>query len=178
MQSDQYQYIVQSSNIPYYEETQKRTFKEKFRKVRNTICYLLAYVCPNNSIRIWLHRRRGVSIGKHVYLGMFLFIDNLHPEYVYIEDNASVNAGSMILTHFNPMKRFEPILQARVAPVLIKNGALIAVKSIIMPGVEIGTSAIVSAGSVVEKDVPDYTMVKGIPAKRVAEYSMLMRTNC
>ena len=117
-----------------------------------------------------MHRRRGVHIGKNVYLGMFCFLDNLHPEYIYIEDNASVNAGTMILTHFNPMKRYAPIFQAQMAPVLIKEGAVGAVRSTLLPGVCGGKNA----GSVVEKSVPDYTMVKGVPAKKVMEYEVLM----
>ena len=174
MKSTQWE-IQEERPVPYYEDTQKRTFFQKLKKIRCTIYMLLAYACPNNKLRIWLHRRRGVHIGKNVYLGMFCFLDNLQPTYIYIEDNVSVNAGSMILTHFNPMKQFAPILQARVAPVLIKKGAIVAVKSTIMPGVEIGEYAIVSAGSVVEKNVASYTMVKGVPAKKVAEYESLLK---
>lgn len=173
-ESNQYKNILPQQDVPYYEDTQKRTIGQKLRKIRNTICMLLAYSCPNNSLRQWLHRRRGVHIGKNVYLGMFCFLDNLHPEYIYIEDYASINAGTMILTHFNPMKRYASVFQAQVAPVLIKEGAIIAVRSTIMPGVCVGKNAVVSAGSVVEKDVSDYTMVKGIPARQVLEYRELM----
>ncbi len=125
-------------------------------------------------MRIFLHRRRGVHIGKNVYIGMFCYFDNLQPSYIYIEDNASVNAGTMILTHFNPMKQYAPILQAKVAPVVIKKGAIVAVRSTILPGVSIGKYAIVSAGSLVEKSVPNFTIVKGNPARTVAEYEVLI----
>ena len=132
--------------IPYYEDTQKRTLFQKLKKIRNTLLMFTAYACPSNGIRIKLHRMRGVSIGDNVYLGMFCFLDNLYPEYIYIEDNASINAGTMILTHFCPMKQFSPILRARVAPVVIGKKAIIAVRSIILPGVTIGVSAIVEIG--------------------------------
>ena len=174
MISEQYPNILPPQYVPYYEETQKRTLGQKLRKIRNTIYMLLAYSCPNNKMRQWMHRRRGVHIGKNVYLGMFCFLDNLHPEYIYIEDNASVNAGTMILTHFNPMKRYAPIFQAQMAPVLIKEGAIVAVRSTIMPGVCIGKNAVVSAGTIVDKDVPDCTLVKGNPMKVVMEYSALL----
>ena len=174
MVSKQYPNILSAQAVPYYEDTQKRSFREKMRKIRNTIYMLLAYSCPNNHLRQWMHRRRGVHIGKNVYLGMFCFLDNLHPEYIYIEDNASINAGAMILTHFNPMKRFAPVFPAQVAPVLIKEGAIVAVRSTVMPGVCVGKNAVVSAGSVVEHHVPDYTMVKGVPAKKVAEYQVFL----
>ena len=67
MSSDQYPDILPAMNVPYYEETQKRTFSQRMRKVRNTIYMLMAYACPNNKLRQWMHRRRGVHIGKNVY---------------------------------------------------------------------------------------------------------------
>jgi acetyltransferase-like isoleucine patch superfamily enzyme len=108
-----------------------------------------------------------VKIGKGCYIGMFCFIDNLYPEYIYIEDEVSVNTGTMLLAHFNPLIRFKPVLQAKVSPIIIKEGAMIAVKCVILPGVVIGESAIVSAGSVVVEDVEAYTLVRGNPAKKV-----------
>ena len=173
MISEQF-YIQQGHEVPYYEETQKRTFKQKCTKVKNTVLLLLAYSCPNNSLRIKFHRWRGVHIGKNVYIGMFCFLDNLQPTYIYIEDNASVNAGSMILTHFNPMKRFSGLFQASVNPVLIKEGAIVAVRSTILPGVCIGKNSVVTAGSVVDKNVPDYNMVRGNPAKKILDFKDLM----
>ena len=167
--------IRKEKDIPYYEDTQKRTFAQKIRKIKNTVLMLMAYACPSNGLRIKLHRFRGVTIGNKVYLGMFCFLDNLYPEYIYIDDNASVNAGTMILTHFNPMKQYAPILKAIVAPVVIHKKAIVAVRSVLLPGVSIGESAIVSAGSVVEKDVPDYTLVRGNPAKKVTDFEFLIK---
>lgn len=167
-------YGLSEKEIAYYEDTQKRTTVQKFRKIKNTVLLLLAYACPSNGMRIRMHRCRGVKIGKGVYLGMFCFLDNLYPEYIVIEDKASVNAGTMILTHFNPMKQFAPILKARVAPVIVGEGAIVAVRSTLLPGVNIGTRAIVSAGSVVEKNVGAYSIVRGNPAKKVAEFEDLI----
>ena len=167
--------IREGKSIPYYEETQKRTFLQKLRKVKNTFLMLLAYACPTAGIRICLHRWRGVNIGKNVYVGLFCFFDNLYPEYIYIEDNVGINVGTTILTHFNPMKKFAPIFSPKVEPVLIKEGAIVAARSVIMPGVTIGCNAVISANSVVEKDVPDYTLVRGNPAKKILEYEALMQ---
>lgn len=166
--------ILTEKSIPYYEETQKRNFSQKCRKIKNTILLLLAYSCPVNKWRVCLHKWRGVKVGKNVYIGMHCHLDNLFPEYIVIEDNASVNSDSMLLTHFNPMKRFAPIMKARVAPIHICEGAVLAVRSTILPGVKIGKNAIVSAGSVVDKNVPEYTLVKGNPAKIITEYKILM----
>lgn len=159
-------------DIPYYEQTQKRSFFQKIRKIKNTLLLLLAYACPSVKLRISLHRLRGVNIGKGCYIGMFCFIDNLYPEYIYIENGVSVNAGSMLVTHFNPSIRFKRILQAKVSPIIIKEGAIVAVKCVILPGVIIGENAIVSAGSVVNEDVEAYTLVRGNPAKKVGRVKL------
>lgn len=160
--------------IPFYEETQKRSFGQKIRKIKNTFLSLLAYSCPVNSIRIKLHRWRGVNIGENVYIGMHCHLDNLYPEYIFIDNNASINSDTMLLTHFNPMKRFEPIMKARVAAIYVSEGAILAVRSTVLPGVKIGKNSIVSAGSVVDKNVPDFTLVSGNPAKIITEYEILM----
>ena len=157
----------EEKDIPFYEQSQKRTFLERIRKIKNTILLLLAYSCPSVKLRILIHRLRGVNIGKGCYIGMFCFIDNLYPEYIYIEDGVGVNAGSMLIAHFNMSMRFKNALQAKVSPIIIKEGALIAVKCVILPGVIIGKNAIVSAGSVVNEDVEPNTLVRGNPAKKV-----------
>ena len=54
-------------------------------------------------------------------------------------------------------------------PIVIKDKAWIGFNSIILKGVTIGEGAIVAAGSVVTKDVPDYTIVGGNPAKHIKE---------
>lgn len=159
--------ILEEKNIPYYEQTQKRTFFEKIKKIKNTILLLLAYSSPSSKLRIILHRLRGVNIGKGCYIGMFCFIDNLYPEYIYIEDGVGVNTGSVLIAHFNPSIRFKRILQAKVAPIIIKEGAMIAVKCVILPGVVIGENSIISAGSIVSDDVEAYTLVRGNPARKV-----------
>lgn len=51
--------------------------------------------------------------------------------------------------------------------VIIGNHSWIGARVIILPGVEIGDYCVVAAGSVVTKDVPDYTVVAGVPAKFV-----------
>lgn len=139
---------------------QKRTFREKIRKVKNTILARWAYACPINSLRVQFHRWRGVHIGNNVYIGMYCIFDNLSPEYIFIMDNVSVNANTMILTHFNPVDRFDKMFEANIRPVVIKEKAMVAVRCTILPGVTIGEYSIVSAGMVIDKDIPDYTIIR------------------
>lgn len=174
MESKQFN-IQEGFSIPYYED-QHKSLSQKLRKIKNTILFQIAYRCPLNSLRILFHRWRGVHIGKNVYIGMHCSLDNYLPNLIYMEDFSNINAETMILVHYNPSKEFSSIFQARAEPVLIKKGAEVSVRCTIMPGVEIGEYAVVSAGSIVEKSVPAYTLVKGNPAKKVLNFEHLMKS--
>jgi acetyltransferase-like isoleucine patch superfamily enzyme len=54
-------------------------------------------------------------------------------------------------------------------PILIKRKAWIGVGATILPGVTVGENAVVAAGAVVSKDVPDNTIVGGVPAKVIKQ---------
>lgn len=155
--SKNWQGILEAKEIEYGAQT--RSFAQTLRKVWNTFLARIAYRCPSNKLRITLHRWRGCHIGDNCYLGQYCILDNLAPEYIYMEDNSNVNAGCMILTHFNPAPRFKGIFAAEVRPVVIKQESMISVRCTIMPGVVIGKFATVNAGTVVDKDVPDYHLL-------------------
>jgi len=177
--------IKEEKTIPYYDQDksirktlrtggQSRGMNPFFyglKRLKNYLLMLLAYIAPFNAVRVKLNKWKGVNVGKEVYIGMFVFLDNAYPEYIYIEDDAAINAGSMIVAHFNLKKHFEPIINARVAPVIIKEGAMVAVRSIILPGVTVGEYAMVSAASVVSEDVAPYTLVRGNPSVCIAKYN-------
>ena len=150
--------IAEAKTIPYGHPHQ--SFFQRLRKVRNTILWNWAYRCPLNGLRILFHRMRGVHIGKGVYIGRYCFLDNMHPEYIYIYDGASINAQCMLLTHFNPYETWKGIFKAEVKPVVIKANAIVAVRCTIMPGVTRGEHAVVSSGMTLEKSVPDGHMVR------------------
>lgn len=119
-------------------------------------------------MRCRLERLRGVKIGKHVFLGGGNILDRVRPDLITIEDYVSLAGGVYILTHSNPTTPLREILGKSshvVAPVHIKRGAWVAINVVILPGVTIGENAIVAAGSVVNKDVPPYTIVGGSPAR-------------
>lgn len=185
MKSNQFE-IKAEKPVPYLDQEDNliKTFKNgggsrqinpfiyALIRLRNYLILLFAFIAPSNYIRVKLNKWKGVNIGKNVYIGMFVFIDNAYPDYIYIEDDAAVNAGCMLITHFNLKKHFEPIVLARVAPILIKKGAMVAIRSILLPGITIGENAMVSAASVVNKDVEPYTLVIGNPAKKIAKYKL------
>ena len=69
---------------------------------------------------------------------------------------------------------FQPFYQRKnyisyVSPVIIGKGAWVGARSIILPGVRIGEGSVVTAGSVVSRDVPSHTVVAGNPARPVSK---------
>ena len=127
--------------IPYYEpsksvkdqiihSSEKRKhnkFVFLFKKIRNHCLESIAFNNPVNSIRVWCHRKRGVKIGKGVMLGMGCVLDHAFPEYITMEDNTALAGNVYILTHSNPYKHFEGILDSYIAPVVIKEGAWVGI---------------------------------------------------
>ncbi|MCD4680713.1 MAG: acyltransferase [Bacteroidales bacterium] len=145
-----------------------------YRKIKNILLYRMAYFCPLNSWRIKLHRWRGANIGKNVFIDKQCSLDNAFPEYIYIGDFVGVNQGTTILTHTNIRSHFDGLITPMVKRVVIKDYALIGINSTLLPGVIIGKSSIVSAGSVVSSNVKDYTLVQGNPAKKIIQYEHML----
>jgi acetyltransferase-like isoleucine patch superfamily enzyme len=124
---------------------------------------LLALYGPGaNSLRIRLHRMRGVTIGQGGFIGMDVLIETSHPEMVAIGNGVDLGARTMIIAHQQGETQREGIT------VRIGNDVFVGPGSILLPHVTIGDGAVVSAGSVVTKSVPPLTMVRGNPAEVVA----------
>ena len=99
-----------------------------------------------------------IFIGKHCgFSGVSIVCD----KEIVIEDNVLVGANVKIGDNDD----HEDIYPSTPKPVRIKEYAWIGMKSIVLKGVTIGKHAIVGAGSVVTKDIPDYAIAAGVPCK-------------
>lgn len=110
-------------------------------------------------------------IGDGVRIGRFVHINARYQ--VIIESFALITHRVLIgdETH-NYSDHNQPIcLQGcqSKGPVLIKSGCWIGTGAIILPGVTVGKNAVVGANAVVTKDVPDFAVVGGVPAKIIAK---------
>ena len=116
----------------------------------NSIIYnQLTVVCPKN-----------VTIGKNVTVmnGVLL----MSAGGITIEDNVMIAANvQLISNNHDPYDRY--IITCK--PILIKEGAWIGAGVTILPGVTIGKYAIIGANSLVSKNIPDYGVAVGSPAK-------------
>lgn len=108
---------------------------------------------------------QGIYIGDNVKVTQRLKI--YCAESVYIDDNVLI-ASEVFITDYNHgiNAEMDYSTQSLVSsPVYIGKGVWIGEKVCILPGVKVGTKSIIAAGSIVTKDVPEYTMVAGNPAK-------------
>ena len=130
---------------------------------------ILAWLSPVYQFRASVYRKCGVKIGRNVFIGFLVMMDSEHPDYIEIEDEASIGPGVSIMAHSpgSPFHSRLKIYYKEPKRVTIKRGAWIATRAVILPGVTIGEGAIVAAGAVVSRDVPPYTMAAGNPARLI-----------
>ena len=143
---------------PAVREPLKEVKENLFRGIRNRLCQHLARILPGaRSLRVTLHRWRGVNIGKGVWIGYDVILDTSRPHLITIEDGASLSMRVMVIAHFRETQG-----------VKIEQDAFVGPGVIILPNVTIGRGAVVTAGSVVSQSVPPMTVVQGNPAVPIA----------
>jgi acetyltransferase-like isoleucine patch superfamily enzyme len=150
----------------------KRALEEFWWKVRwssraTALFHVLAMYLPLNSLRIFFYRRRGVHIGKDVYIVQGTFLEESRPWLIEIHDGVRIGAGVIIATHDAVYHGYDQSIPHRFGKVTVGCKATICPGAIIMPGVTIGESAVVAPGSTVLHDVPPRTIVSGSPAKHI-----------
>ncbi|MCF8297965.1 MAG: N-acetyltransferase [Saprospiraceae bacterium] len=137
--------------------------------------------------KIWhfSHVQSGSKIGKKCVLGQNVNIGNnvTIGNFVKIQNNVSVYEGvtledyvfcgpSMVFTNIlNPRSKYPQVGAEFYIPTLVKEGASLGANCTIVCGNTIGRFAMVGAGSVVTKDVPDFALVVGNPARIIGWYS-------
>jgi len=136
-------------------EISRKEYGEHFilKVLFNKVINLIALLPTVSSLRIFLHSLTGTKIGKNVYIGSYVLIDDQYPELVTIEDDVTISYRCTIITHDDS--------KGIVSPVTIKRGAWIGACVTILPGVIIGEGAVIGAGTVVAKDVPPKTTIVG-----------------
>lgn len=131
--------------------------------------------------RVWhfVHVCAGARIGKGVSLGQNVFVGNkvLIGDHCKIQNNVSVYDNvtleegvfcgpSMVFTNvYNPRSLIERKSEYR--DTLVKKGATLGANCTIVCGVTIGEFAFIGAGAVVNKDVPPYALMVGVPARQI-----------
>ncbi len=131
--------------------------------------------------KIWhfCHVQRGASIGENCSLGQNVNIANnvRIGNGVRIQNNVSVYEGvelednvfcgpSCVFTNVTTPRAHFPV-HGVYAKTLIKEGASLGANSTVVCGHTVGKSALIAAGAVVTKDVKDYALMAGVPARQI-----------
>ena len=140
---------------------------------------------PFNSVRKYIYRLFGLTIGKgsviHMWANFFepknisIGRDTIIGNNAFLDGRAILKIGShtdiassvMIYNSEHDINSSD--FSAKVETVEIGDYCFIGPRVIILPGVKIGKGAVVGAGAVVTKNIEDYTIVGGVPAKVIGE---------
>jgi UDP-2-acetamido-3-amino-2,3-dideoxy-glucuronate N-acetyltransferase len=132
-----------------------------------------AQVMPDATVGAECTLRKGVFVGSGSRVGDRVKIGNGANLFgPIIEDEAFIGPLVSLLEDrhpraTNPDGTRKATADFTRAPALIRRGASIGAAAVILPGVVVGHFAMVSAGAVVHKEVPDYAIMAGNPARQV-----------
>ena len=129
--------------------------------VRDHVNLYKCKIGRNCKIDAYVYVEEGVTIGDNCKVRPFVFI----PTGVAIEDDVFIGPGVCFINDKYPRARGE----WRLLRTKVKKGASIGANSTILGGVTVGEGALVGAGSVVTRDVPDRAVVAGNPAKKLGK---------
>ena len=139
--------------------------------MKKKVFKFIAKFSPGYKLRIWLLRQCDYQIGQDVYIGEdLIIIDDLKDSinYLIIGDRAALSPRVTLVMHTKPnFSRIAAYVNSKKGSISIGKDAWIGVGSVILPDVQIGDGAVVGANSLVTKDVAPYTVVGGIPAKKI-----------
>jgi len=129
-----------------------------WKVVKNFIVIQLARYTPFLGMKNWLYTTfLGMKVGEQTSFALMVMLDVMFPEKISVGRNTVIGYNTTILAHEYLIKEY------RLGPVEIGSEVMIGANSTILPGVTIGDGAIVSAGTLVHKDVPAGAFVGGNP---------------
>ncbi len=144
--------------------------KLRISYLKSWLYHNLAFHSTHSGFAVKMQRLRGVKIGKYCHFNPYTFIDLLYPELITIENNVTLGSYSMLFAHNNPTANLflkQGDYPRKIGKIVIKSGAVINPGAIITLGVTVGKNSIISSGSVVSQDIPDFCVVVGNPARIV-----------
>jgi len=142
--------------------------KLRINYMKSWLHHTLAFHSTHSGFAVKMQRLRGVKIGENCHLNPYALIDLMYPELITIENNVTLGSFSMLFAHNNPTANLflkQGDYPRKTGEIHIKSGAVINPGAIITLGVTIGENSIISSGSVVTQDIPDYCVVVGNPAR-------------
>ncbi|WP_456277702.1 acyltransferase [Bacillus sp. AK128] len=129
-----------------------------WKVVKNFIVIQVARFTPFLSVKNWLYRTfLNMKVGEQTAFALMVVPDIMFPEKISVGRNSVIGYNTTILAHEYLIKEY------RLGDVVIGSEVMIGANSTILPGVVIGDGSIVSAGTLVHRDVPPGSFVGGNP---------------
>jgi maltose O-acetyltransferase len=126
-------------------------------------------VHPTSNIMMhaFVLQARSVHIGPNCIIGPFTTLDGR----ATLTIGRNVNIAGEVLTVGGYHAVDSPTAEGILGAVVIEDNAWIAMRATILPGVTVGEGAYVAAGALVNRDVEPYTLVGGVPARKIRDRS-------
>jgi len=133
----------------------------------NTRVWHFVHVCGGAQIGQGCSLGQNVFVGNKVTIGNNVKIQNNVSVYdnVHLEDDVFCGPSMVFTNVYNPRSFIERKTEYR--DTLVKKGATLGANCTVVCGVTIGEYALVGAGAVVNKDVPPFALMVGVPAKQI-----------
>ena len=125
------------------------------------------HICAKATIGAHCSFGQNVFVGNNVTIGNNVKVQNNVSVYdnVYLEDDVFCGPSMVFTNVYNPRAAIERKNEYRNT--LVKRGATLGANCTIVCGVTIGEYAFVAAGAVINKDVPAFALMAGVPAKQI-----------
>ena len=159
-------FLIKYSNIRYEKASLREKRNEAYRKRFGAGKGLMVEYDVNISRQHYLNG--SIKIGSNVLLAKHSFID--YSGNIEIGDNVQITNGVIIETHHHAFHSdyTQPRNVVSATNLVIAEGAVLGSRCIILPSCHyIGKHSRIGAGAVVTKDVPDHTIVGGVPARTI-----------
>ena len=129
-----------------------------FRRFLFNMAYKSCILSPKT--RGLLYKFGGINIGRNVYIGREVLMDEVYPQGIHIGDNVFITQGTKIITHFYDKDR-----GFYFGDVTIGDDCFIGMNVLITKPLSIGNDCVVGMGTVVTKDIPSGSTVVGNPGR-------------
>lgn len=133
----------------------------------NTRVWHFVHICSGAKIGDGCSLGQNVFVGNKVTIGNNVKIQNNVSVYdnVHLEDDVFCGPSMVFTNVYNPRSFIERKTEYRNT--LVKKGATLGANCTIVCGVVIGEYSLIGAGAVINKDVPDFALMVGVPAKQI-----------
>ncbi|MFC7371033.1 acyltransferase [Fictibacillus iocasae] len=129
-----------------------------WKVAKNFAAIQVARYTPFLPMKNWIYRTfLRMKVGEDTAFALMVMLDVMFPERITVGRNTVIGYNTTILAHEYLVHEY------RLGDVIIGDEVMIGANSTILPGVTIGDGAIVSAGTLVHKDVPAGAFVGGSP---------------